>query len=156
MNHFIPVGEVLTRIRMLTQTNIEEHGKNAWKYVELDLEHLSVRCRGDQEIKRYWWGRKIALDACSETIANVWNWTPWSVRETNAMNVLDRCREEVYQREVIFANMIDRVATARMFKKPVVPFLYIQKWAAACKEAYVKFDIDEWIENEMLLDDFFS
>jgi len=141
---------------MLTQTNIEEHGKNAWKYVELDLEHLSVRCRGDQEIKRYWWGRKIALDTCSETIANVWNWTPWSVRETNAMNVLDRCREEVYQREVIFANMIDRVATARMFKKPVVPFLYIQKWAAACKEAYVKFDIDEWIENEMLLDDFFS
>ena len=96
------------------------------------------------------------MDACSETIANVRNWTPWSVREANAMNVLDRCREEVYQREVIFANMIDRVATARMLKKPVVPSLYIQKWAAACKEAYVKFDIDEWIENEMLLDDFFS
>ena len=72
------------------------------------------------------------------------------------MNVLDRCREEVYQREVVFANMIDRVATARMFKKPAVPFLYLQKWKEACKEAYVKFDIDEWIENEMLLDDFFS
>ena len=156
MNHFIPVGEVLTRIRMLTQTNIEEHGKNAWKYVELDLEHLSVRCRGDQEIKRYWWGRKIALDACSETIANVWNWTPWSVRETNAMNVLDRCREEVYQREVVFANMIDRVGWARMFKEPAIPYFYMLKWKEACKEAYVKFDIDEWIENEMLLDDFFS
>ena len=141
MNHFIPVGEVLTRIRMLTQTNIEEHGKNAWKYVELDLEHLSVRCRGDQEIKRYWWGRKIALDACSETIANVWNWTPWSVRETNAMNVLDRCREEVYQREVVFANMIDRVGWARMFKEPAIPYFYMLKWKEACKEAYVKSDI---------------
>ena len=156
MAHFIPVGEVLTRIRMLTQANIEEYGKDAWKYTEVDLEHLSIRCRGDQEIKRYWWGRKIAFDACSETIANVWNWTPWSVREANAMNVLDRCREEVYQREVVFANMIDRVGWARMFKEPPLPYFYMLKWKEACKEAYVKFDIDEWIENEMLLDDFFS
>ena len=101
-------------------------------------------------------GQKNCIDACSETIANVWNWTPWSVRETNAMNVLDRCREEVYQREVVFANMIDRVGWARMFKEPAVPYFYMLKWKEACKEAYVKFDIDEWIENEMLLDDFFS
>lgn len=156
MAHFIPVGEVLTRIRMLTQANIEEYGKDAWKYTEVDLEHLSIRCRGDQEIKRYWWGRKIALDACAEAMPNRWDYVPWNVREAKAMAVADRCHEEVYQREVIFANMIDRVAIARMSKKPAVPFLYIQKWAAACKEAYFKFDIDEWIENEMLLDDFFS
>ena len=45
--------------------------------------------------------------------------------ETNAMNVLDRCREEVYQREVVFANMIDRVGWARMFKEPAVPLFIV-------------------------------
>lgn len=140
MNHFIPVGEVLTRIRMLIQTNIEEHGKDAWNYMKLDLEHLSVRCRGDQEIKRFWWGRKIAFDACMAAVRNDWNYVAWSIREANAMAIADRCREEVYQREVIFANMIDRIAVSRMSKYPIH---YILRWKDACLEAYENIPIDE-------------
>lgn len=61
--------------------------------------------------------------------------------------------KEVYQREVIFANMIDRIAVSRMSKYPIH---YILRWKDACLEAYENIPIDESIENEMLLDDFFS
>lgn len=156
MARFIPANEVLDNIRMLVQRNIDEYGAGGYNQLSLDLDNLSTRCRGEQEIKRFKWGWKVAMEAHKWTINNVWDRRPWRYRKAWALEELERCTEETYQREVVFAEMIDRVGWARMFKKPAIPYFYMLKWKEACKKAYVKFDIDEWIENEMLLDDFFS
>ena len=61
MAHFIPVGEVLTRIRMLTRENILEWGKDAWGNLAEELEQMSKLCRGEQEQQRWKWGRDEAF-----------------------------------------------------------------------------------------------
>lgn len=97
----------------------------------------------------------MAMKAHDYTINNRRDPRPWRYRKAWAMEELERCTEETYQREVVFAGMIDRIAWQRMTKGGQ-KYEYVMKWANACKEAYAKLDMDEWIENEMALDDFFS
>ena len=68
MARFIPANEVLDNIRMLVQRNIDEYGAGGYNQLSLDLDNLSTRCRGEQEIKRFKWGWKVAMEAHKWTI----------------------------------------------------------------------------------------
>ena len=96
MARFIPANEVLDNIRMLVQRNIDGFGAGGYNQLSLDLDNLSTRCRGEQEIKRFKWGWKVAMEAHKWTINNVWDRRPWRYRKAWALEELERCTEETY------------------------------------------------------------
>lgn len=155
MAHFIPVGEVLTRIRMLTRENILEWGKDAWGNLAEELEQMSKLCRGEQEQQRWKWGRDEAFQACLETVPNVHTFVRYAVREEKALRKADAITEEEYQFYEILIPQVQRVAWQLEMKQSFARDK-IYEWAELCASERRYIPFYEWHKDEVALDQFFS